>query len=181
MLNSLKKFDSKLCEQRRHKKTLKFLKASLNKNSKIFDLGIPNKLSSLLKENTYQVDNTKGEDLDTSTLKSNLKSYDAITAFEILEHLINPYNILNQIKCKKLFATVPLKLWFNKSYRNMSDERDQHYHEFEDWQFDWLLKKSGWKIIRKEKWRNPSIMPGFRPILRSFYKRYYAIEAEKIN
>jgi hypothetical protein len=63
----------------------------------------------------------------------------------------------------------------------MSDERDQHYHEFEDWQFDWLLKKSGWKIIRKEKWRNPSIMPGFRPILRSFYKRYYAIEAEKIN
>ena len=100
---------------------------------------------------------------------------------KILEHLINPYNILNQIKCKKLFATVPLKLWFNKSYRNMNDERDQHYHEFEDWQFDWLLKKSGWKIIRKEKWRNPSIIPGFRPILRCFYKRYYAIEAEKIN
>ena len=156
MFNSLKKFDSKLCEQRRHKKTLKFLKASLKDNSKIFDLGIPNKFSSLLKENTYHVDNTKGEDLDTATLKSNLKSYDAITAFEILEHLINPYNILNQIKCKKLFATVHLKLWFNKSYRNMNDERDQHYHEFEDWQFDWLLKKSGWKIIRKEKWRNPS-------------------------
>ena len=180
MFNALKKFDRKKCEKRRHKKTLNFLKTSLKKNSKIFDLGIPNKLSSLLIENKYHVDNTKGEDLDIIKLKSNLKSYDAITAFEILEHLINPYNILTQIKCKKLFATVPLKLWFNKSYRNINDERDQHYHEFEDWQFDWLLKKSGWKIIRKEKWKNKSILPGFRPILRNFYNRYYAIEAEKI-
>ena len=65
MFNSLKKFDSKICEQRRHKKTLKFLKASLKENSKIFDLGISNKLSSLLKKNTYHVDNTEGEDLDT--------------------------------------------------------------------------------------------------------------------
>jgi hypothetical protein len=27
---------------------------------------------------------------------------------------------------------------------------DRHYHEFEDWQFDWLLEKSNWKIEKKK-------------------------------
>jgi hypothetical protein len=29
---------------------------------------------------------------------------------------------------------------------------DRHYHEFEDWQLDWLLEKTGWKIIDSQKW-----------------------------
>jgi hypothetical protein len=32
---------------------------------------------------------------------------------------------------------------------------DRHYHEFEDWQLDWLLEKTGWKIIDSQKWTNP--------------------------
>jgi hypothetical protein len=31
---------------------------------------------------------------------------------------------------------------------------DRHYHEFEDWQLDWLLEKTGWKIIDSQKWTN---------------------------
>jgi ribosomal protein S6 len=31
---------------------------------------------------------------------------------------------------------------------------DRHYHEFEDWQLDWL-EKTGWKIIDSQKWTNP--------------------------
>jgi hypothetical protein len=32
---------------------------------------------------------------------------------------------------------------------------DRHYHEFEDWQLDWLLGKTGWKIIFEKKFTHP--------------------------
>ena len=75
---------------------------------------------------------------------------------------------------------MPLRLWFSSAYRNKNDIRDCHYHEFEDWQFDWLLEKSGWKIIKKEYWTNPTKKIGLRPFLRLFVKRYYAVYAERV-
>ena len=55
----------------------------------------------------------------------------------------------------------------------------RHYHEFEDWQFDWLLEKSNWEIEKKEKWTSPIKKIGFRPILRKFTPRYYIVYATK--
>ena len=79
-------------------------------------------------------------------------------------------------------ASIPLKLWFTKAYRNKKDLKDCHYHEFESWQFDWLLEKSGWRIISRKKWTNPRPFKlGFRPILRLFTPRYYIVYAERIN
>ena len=138
-----------------------------------------NRLSKRMKEEGYNDKNTNGDDLDLFPINHKTENFDAITAFEILEHLISPFQLLKNIKCKRLYATVPLSLWYSKAYRNYNDIRDSHFHEFEDWQFDWLLQKSGWKIIRKEKWINPSFVPGIRTILRNFSKRYYAIEAVK--
>ena len=66
-----------------------------------------------------------------------------------------------------------------KAYRNYKDPRDCHYHEFEDWQFDWLLEKAGWEIKARKKWTNPTNKIGFRPILRWFTPRYYIVYAEK--
>jgi hypothetical protein len=40
------------------------------------------------------------------------------------------------------------------AYRSKTDMWDRHYHEFEDWQLDWLLEKTGWKIIDSQKWTN---------------------------
>ena len=57
--------------------------------------------------------------------------------------------------------------------------RDRHYHEFEDWQFDWLLEKAGWNIKKRQKWTSPISKIGIRPILRKFTPRYYAVYAEK--
>ena len=37
-----------------------------------------------------------------------------------------------------------------KAYKSKTDPLDRHYHEFEPWQFDWLLEKSGWKIIKED-------------------------------
>jgi hypothetical protein len=88
--------------------------------------------------------------------------------------------VINQIKAKKLVASVPLKLWFASAYRNEIDDRDRHFHEFEDWQFDWLLEKAGWHIKKREKFTNPVKKVGIRPILRRFTPRYYLIYAERI-
>jgi len=111
-----------------------------------------------------------------SIVKSNA---DVVTAFEIFEHLIAPFNVLKEIKADKLVASIPMRLWFAPAYRSKTDPWDRHYHEFEDWQFDWLLEKAGWTIKDSSKWTNPSKKIGLRPILRYFTNRYYIVYAER--
>lgn len=160
-------------------KTLHFLEPTLPKGSRILDLGTPNDMSAYLQANGYEVDNAYGQDFDLNPEIIAKEGYDAVTIFEVLEHLINPMGILQQIKAPKLYASVPLSLWFAKAYRNKNDEWDQHFHEFEDWQFDWLLKKAGWNIERNEKWTSPVKKIGFRPLLRKVTPRYYIVEASR--
>ena len=163
---------------KRFNHTLQFLNSVITKDEQIVDLGVENQLSSLLKENGYKVDNTKGEDLDLFPDVVNNTKADVVTAFEILEHLVAPFNVLKEIKAKKLVVTIPLKLWFAKAYKG-NEKWDRHFHEFEDWQFDWLLEKAGWTIIKTEKWTSPVNKIGIRPILRRFIPRYYAVYAER--
>jgi hypothetical protein len=164
---------------KRYHHTLNFLQSVLPAPATILDLGVRNPFSELMEQYGYKVYNTLGEDLDLLPEIVKKHNVDAITAFEILEHLISPFNVLKAIESKKLIATIPLNLWFAKAYRSKTDIRDRHYHEFEDWQFDWLLEKSGWDIKKKEKWTSPVNKIGFRPILRKFTPRYYAVYAEK--
>tara|TARA_R110000850_G_scaffold32618_1_gene89818 strand:+ start:350 stop:871 length:522 start_codon:yes stop_codon:yes gene_type:complete len=165
---------------KRYKHTLSFLKEVISKDEKILDLGVPNPFSEILTQEGFDVKNTKGEDLDLETNIVKTEEFDVVTAFEIFEHLVSPFNILKEIKAKKLVASVPLKLWFASAYRSKTDEWDRHYHEFEDWQFDWLLEKAGWRIIKREKFTNPVKKIGIRPILRRITPRYYLVYAEKL-
>jgi hypothetical protein len=165
--------------KKRYKHTLDFLKNNISSEDKILDLGVENPFSKILKTEGFQVTNTKGEDLDIDTEAVKTTEFDVVTAFEIFEHLVSPFNVIQDIKAKKLVASVPLKLWFASAYRSKTDERDRHYHEFEDWQFDWLLEKAGWKIKKREKFTNPVKKVGIRPILRRFTPRYYLVYAER--
>ena len=166
---------------KRFKHTLEFLQKHLQTSESILDLGVENPFSEIMKEAGYSVKNTSGEDLDTN--QSALKNSDAkvVTAFEIFEHLLNPFTILQEIQAAKLFISIPMRLWFSPAYRSKTDMWDRHYHEFEDWQLDWLLEKTGWKIVARDKWTNPVKKFGLRPLLRSFTNRYYIIYAEKIK
>lgn len=159
--------------------TFDFLKKYVNKNEQILDLGVSNPFSKILIEKGYAVQNTDGEDLDDDV--SSVKDFggDVVTAFEIFEHLVNPYGVLKAIPCNKLLVSVPLKLWFSSAYRNPQDIRDQHYHEFEDWQLDYVLNKAGWKIVDRVKFTNPTKKIGLRPILRYFTDRYYLVYCER--
>ncbi|MGB1308205.1 MAG: methyltransferase [Oceanihabitans sp.] len=166
---------------KRFKLTAEFLKKHVSTEEKILDLGVENPFTKIMKDHGFTVENTKGEDLDIDTSTITSSKADVVTAFEIFEHLLSPFTVLQEIKTDKLVISVPLKLWFASAYRSKTDMRDRHYHEFEDWQFDWLLEKAGWKIIDRQKWTNPTKKIGIRPILRWFTPRYYIVYAEKLN
>ncbi len=165
--------------KKRFEHTLAFLQNVLPAPATILDLGVRNELSERMEQCGYTVVNSTGEDLDLD-VRIAMTNVDAVTAFEIFEHLVAPFNVLRAIQAKKLITTIPLKLWFAPAYRSKTDKWDRHYHEFEDWQFDWLLEKSGWKIEKTEKWVSPVNKIGFRPALRKFTPRYYAVYAERL-
>ena len=165
--------------KKRYKHTLAFLKKHISTNESILDLGVENPFSQLMLSEGYSVENTKGEDLDLDFHSVRESNAEVITAFEIFEHLVAPFNVLNEIKAQKLVASIPLKLWFSSAYRSKKDPWDRHYHEFEDWQFDWLLEKSGWEILDSAKWTNPVRKIGIRPFFRLFTPRYYIVYAQR--
>ncbi len=172
----------KKVRQRRFDKTLSFIEKVLpNKTLTIVDLGQPNDLASLIKQRGYNITNTTVKDFDFEPKALEGSTAEVVTAFEIIEHLLSPFPLLLNLPGETLIATVPLKLWFAKSYRNKNDEYDMHYHEFEDWQFDWLLKKAGWQVVYSEKWILPTGQLGIRPLLRFFYPRIYAVHAIRIH
>ena len=164
---------------KRFKHTLEFLKKHVDTSESILDLGVINPFSEIMISEGYHVENTKGEDLDEDRSTIESSSADVVTAFEIFEHLLSPYEVLKSIKANKIVISVPLRLWFASAYRSKTDKWDRHYHEFEDWQLDWLLEKTGWEIKDREKWTNPVKKLGIRPILRRFTPRYYIVYAER--
>jgi len=166
---------------KRYKLTFEFLENYISKSDSILDLGVKNPFTDVMLKSGFKVENTKGEDLDLDTSVLSNSKADVVTAFEIFEHLLSPFTVLKSIKANKLVASVPLKLWFASAYKSKTDLRDRHYHEFEDWQFDWLLEKAGWQIKGRQKWTNPTKKIGIRPILRWFTPRYYIVYAEKIK
>ncbi|BAO74828.1 methyltransferase [Winogradskyella sp. PG-2] len=165
---------------KRFKHSLEFLKAHISSSETILDLGIKNPFSEIMISEGYSVENTTGEDLDEdhSTIKNS--SATVVTALEIFEHLLSPYEVLKAIKADKLVISIPLRLWFSCAYRSKTDKWDRHYHEFEDWQLDWLLEKTGWTIKARDKWTNPVKKIGIRPLLRQFTPRYYIVYAERV-
>lgn len=160
----------------RHQLTLDFIQQFIRKDEKILDLGPTNPLSEKIKTAGYDLQNTPAEtDLDLNYTSVLNDDFQVLTAFEILEHLVSPFPILQQSVQNKLIASVPLKLWFSNAYWNEEDPFDRHYHEFEPRQFDMLLEKAGWQIIQRKFLKSKVFKPGIRPILRNFYPRIYLV------
>ncbi|GAA4038869.1 hypothetical protein GCM10022386_25810 [Flavobacterium cheonhonense] len=161
--------------------TLQFLKKHVSTAETVLDLGVPNPFSKIMEDNGYTVINTKGEDIDNDQTALQTENYSVFTAFEIFEHLLNPYTVLQNVKADKVLISIPLRLWFSPAYRSKTDMWDRHYHEFEDWQLDWLLEKAGYKIVDRLKFTHPVKKLGFRPLLRWITPRYYLVYAEKVK
>lgn len=163
----------------RFAKTIAFMASSVPAPARIIDIGGNNPMANELRAAGYDVTNTEG-DLDDAPEAASQEA-DAATAFEIFEHLINPLSVLRAITAPTLFASVPMRLWFAPAYKSATDPWDRHYHEFEDWQFDWLLEKAGWTVVRREQWvpKGSGIPLGIRPLLRRVTPRWYVVEARR--
>ena len=112
---------------KRYEKTLRFLKHYIPEKSRILDLGTSNEFSEIMRNNKYEVFNTHGDDLDIQYEIVKEEKFDVVTAFEIFEHMVCPFNLLRSIKAKKLIASVPLKLWFTNAYWGENDWY-KYYH-----------------------------------------------------
>lgn len=167
--------------EKRYRLTLEFLQKHVATSDAILDLGVSNPFSEIMAQNGYRVTNTGGEDLDLDLETVRTSEAPVVTAFEILEHLVAPFNVLEAIPGDRLLASVPLRLWFATAYRSKTDPRDRHFHEFEPWQFDWLLEKAGWRIVDRLQWAHPVQRFGIRPLLRRFTPRYYLVYAERVK
>jgi len=143
----------------------KLLMERIPKEYKILDLGPDNILRQELSKQGFIISGTGFKDLDDDW---DLPEAPIVTAFEIIEHLRNPYMVLKEMKADVLVASVPLNVWFNGPYWNDEDVYDQHYHEFYPKQFVSLLNSTGWKIVHEEMWYWDSAPLRPRPLLRRF-------------
>ncbi len=164
----------------RFERTLAFVGASLAPPARLLDVGPDNALAARFRESGYAVANTGTADLDDAP-EAAAAPADALTAFEVFEHLVNPLGVLRAARAPRLFASVPRRLWFSTAYRSATDPWDRHFHEFEDWQFDWLLDKAGWDVVRRERWipKRSGVPLGVRPLLRTLTPRWYVVEAAR--
>ena len=114
---------------KRFKHTLEFLNKHISTKNTILDLGVENPFSKIMKTEGFTVKNTSGEDRDIDQSLFAKETTDVVTAFEIFEHLLNPFTILKEIKSDKLLISIPLRLWFSPAYRSKTDKWDRHYQE----------------------------------------------------
>jgi hypothetical protein len=146
------------------------------KSLNALNLGPHNPLSAYLEKHGYAITDTKaGQDLDFDFEIVKNKQFGVVFGFEIIEHLVSPFPLLNSIAANKLVLSVPLSLWFAKAYWNENDPFDRHYHEFEPRQLKMLLKKANWNIVKDQKYISASFQIGIRPFLRMFTPRYYFV------
>lgn len=146
-----------LYNARRYEHTLTFVKEL---RGEVLDCGERNPINDLI-EKKFQVNitNTIG-DLDVLPIEG---KYDFVTAFEILEHLMNPLWFLLQVRNALkpngvLYLSTPINkpkfLW-----------RHDHFHEFDEYRLRTLVERAGFEIVRSERKRFYSLS-GIRPLIR---------------
>lgn len=86
----------------KEKRALEIFKKYIhNKNAKILDVGSGDGLFGyMLNENGYskidEIPNEEHTDISFQKIKSKSEHYDVITAWEVLEHLENPWNFVRE-------------------------------------------------------------------------------------
>ncbi len=75
--------------------------------------------------------------------------WDIATAFDVLEHLEHPVDVLRWIPTKKLLVTLPNGLsWLNR--RMEERNRSKHLYSFTPYTAGILLNEGGWRVDRVE-------------------------------
>lgn len=144
----------------------------------VLDLGPPNALARAMERRwDVRIEHTGSHDLDREPLAAFRPGpWGAITAFEILEHLLNPLFVLDG--CRQilrpdgvLYLSVPRRSgceWvFGKS--------PEHFHEFAPDELRWVLEKAGFRIEAWAEANSSTLSPGIRPLLRRLLRNLLVV------
>lgn len=145
----------------------------------VLDIGEPNKLSEqLANELGVLVINTTS-DLDYS-IKTGMTSmlFDYVTCFEVIEHLLNPRMFFDNLRdVTSDDVVVHLSYPSRPMWANNIEE---HFNEYTRERFEYLLKKTGWKIVREKSIYVRRKPFGIRPLLRNFIPHTRIYELRKL-
>ena len=139
----------------------------------VLDLGPQNALAQLMAQRYgVKVEHTGTHDLDRESLCTFQPGpYAAITAFEILEHVLNPLFVLDG--CRDvlrgdgvLYLTVPRR----HPHEWLFGKSPEHFHEFAPDELRWVVEKAGFHIERFEMANTTEMAFGVRPLLRRAFR-----------
>ena len=144
------------------------------------DIGERNHLSDYIEERlNVSIVNTFS-DLDYCIeYNADDEMFDYVFCFEVIEHLLNPRNFFDKLYClvhkdSRIFLSYPSrpKLFWNN---------DEHFHEYDRLRFNYLLQKTGFKIVRQKNIYVRRTPNGIRPLLRNFIPQTVIFELQKIE
>jgi len=156
--------------QRRFATTLQYVDAL---QAPVLDLGPANALARVLeKRHGVRIEHTGERDLDRVRLADFAPGpYATITAFEILEHLMNPLFVLDG--CREvirpdgvLHVTVPRR----HPHEWLFGKSPEHFHEFAPDELRWLIEKAGFEIEQFTLANTSEMSLGVRPLLRRLFR-----------
>jgi len=139
----------------------------------VLDLGPPNALARVLEQrDAVRIVHTGEHDLDREPMASFQPGpFATVTAFEILEHLLNPLLVLDG--CRQvllpdghLYVTVPRR----HPHEWLFGKSPEHFHEFAPDELRWLLDKAGFEIEHFAVANTSELTAGVRPLLRRFFR-----------
>jgi SAM-dependent methyltransferase len=145
----------------------------------VLDLGPPNAMARLLAARfNVEIVNTGQHDLDREPLSSFCSGpYATITAFEILEHLLNPLFVLEGCRLVLrpggvLYVSVPRRSAWEWLYGKCAE----HFHEFAGDELRWVIEKAGFDVVRWTELRTTEMAVGIRPLLRRLRPNLFFVE-----
>jgi hypothetical protein len=146
----------------------------------VLDLGPANALARAFEaRDGVEIEHTGEHDLDRERISAFRPGpWRTITAFEILEHLMNPLLVLEG--CREvlhpegvLHVTVPRR----NPHEWLFGKSPEHFHEFAPEELRWLLEKAGFELERFELANTSEMSFGLRPLLRRGFKNLILVRA----
>jgi SAM-dependent methyltransferase len=156
--------------QRRFTTTLQYVDTL---QAPVLDLGPPNALARVLeKRHGVRIEHTGERDLDRTRLADFAPGpYATITAFEILEHLMNPLFVLDG--CREVLrpdGVLHLSVPRRHPHEWLFGKSPEHFHEFAPDELRWALEKAGFEIEQFTLANTSEMSLGVRPLLRRLFR-----------
>jgi SAM-dependent methyltransferase len=162
--------------RRRFRKTLSNVDALA---APVLDLGPPNALARVAaRQFGVEIAHTDEHDLDRERLSEFRPGpWATITAFEILEHLMNPLFVLDG--CREvlqpdgvLYLSVPRR----HPWEEFFGKSPEHFHEFTHDELRWLLHKANFRIELWVELNTTELHLGLRPLLRRLFHNLFFVK-----